>query len=112
MIPISEEDSFVKIKANMLKTNRYDVMNSDGCSYLRDNGLGIYCMLGTRKVRRINKDGKDLMVCLDCDAGRSEWLEITKEEFESIEKKQKVDFVNIKKTKKTKSQKEEKDETI
>jgi hypothetical protein len=80
-ITLVEEDTFIKIKARMFRTNRFEVMDSDGCINLRNNKLGIYCRLGKRRIKRFN----DKIVCLDCDESRCNWLEVNKEEFESID---------------------------
>lgn len=81
----NEEDDFNKIKDRMIALNIFQVMNSKGCSHLKNNKLGIYCGLGTKRIRRLKKNGEDLIVCLDCNESRLDWIEISKEEFDSIE---------------------------
>lgn len=47
------------------------------CPYKRDNNLGLYCRLGTRKLKRIKKSGKEIIVCLDCDNPDAKKITIT-----------------------------------
>ena len=83
----NEEDDFDKIKERMIALNIFQVMNSKGCSHLKNNKLGIYCSLGTKRIRRLKKDGEDFIVCLDCNESRLDWIEVSKEEFDSIQEK-------------------------
>lgn len=83
----NEEDDFDKIKERMIALNIFTVMNSKGCSYLKNNKLGIYCALGKKRIRRLKKNGEDLIVCLDCSESKLDWIDISKEEFDFIEEK-------------------------
>ena len=83
----NEEDDFEKLKERMLKNGIYEVMVCDGCDNLKDNKLGLYCKIGTRRVRRFKEFNK--IVCLDCDANRINRLEVSKEEFENLERSKK-----------------------
>lgn len=47
------------------------------CPHKRDNNLGLYCRLGTRKLKRIKKKGKEIIVCLDCDEPGTKRVTIT-----------------------------------
>lgn len=79
-----EKDNFEKLKERMIKIGIYEVMVCDDCDNLKDNKLGLYCKNGTRRVRRFKEFNK--IVCLDCDANRINRLEVSKEEFEKLEK--------------------------
>lgn len=83
---ITEEDNFEKIKARMEKTQRYEVINSEGCPHLKNNKLGIYCRMGTRRVKYLKQGKKEIIVCLDCDESRNNWVEVMKKEFEELER--------------------------
>ena len=48
------------------------------CEHKRDNGLGLYCMMGTRKLKKLQKNGKDVVICLDCDEPGKPAITITK----------------------------------
>ena len=100
IINLVEEDTFNEVKARMFKANRFEVMDSENCINLRNNNLGIYCRLGTRRIKRF----KDKIVCLDCSESRCSWLEVSKEEFESIDSSDKAKRIEdvIKKKKKKK----------
>lgn len=38
------------------------------CKEKRDNNLGLYCRLGSRRLKRVKKRGKkEVIVCLNCD---------------------------------------------
>lgn len=37
------------------------------CQHKRDNNLGLYCRLGSRKLKRVKKNGREHIICLDCD---------------------------------------------
>jgi len=84
-IPKNEEDTFEKIKAKMDKIGIYEVMICNGCDYLRDNKLGLYCRDGNRRIRRFNEFNK--IVCLDCDANKLDRLQVSKEEFYDLERR-------------------------
>ena len=82
-----EEDNFEKNKEKMNKIGVYEVIICNGCDHLRDNKLGLYCKMGTRRVRRFKKFDK--IVCLDCDFNIIDRLEVSKEEFEILERSKK-----------------------
>lgn len=69
------KDKNRKIAVSSKKKN-YVTIAGD-CEYLRDNKLGLYCAMGTRKIRRLKKGKKAQIVCLDCSETSKSYQEVS-----------------------------------
>src|SRR4030042_1204718 len=59
------------------KGKRKYVTLANDCNCLRDTKIGLYCKMGTRKMRRIKTGKKIDIVCLDCDESGKTSIEIS-----------------------------------
>jgi hypothetical protein len=82
---IFEKDEYDCTRSRMESTGIYEVIICDGCDNLKNNKLGIYCRSGSKRIRKYS----DKIVCLDCDIGRLDRIELSKEDFENIENSKK-----------------------
>jgi len=70
------EDKKVTTSYSSKKKKKFVNIAND-CCYLRDNPVGLYCRIGTRKVRRLKNGNKTDIVCLDCDESGKPSREVT-----------------------------------
>jgi len=63
---------------------RNKVVVSTNCKHVRDRNIGLYCRLGTRKVRRVKEKGESKIVCLDCDEIGKTYKDIKAKHFNEL----------------------------